>query len=701
MNGLLRMVCCLAAICVALAVGTSQAGVLLVAGSPGYDPATGTGLRKQTYYFGLSSCDVNNTGTTVGYLDKYASGSDMGYRAVCWNASGTAATELGNLGTDGSGVTYTQAYAINNSGMAVGSASKYVSGSYIGHFAVRWDASGTVATELGILGTDVSGVTYQAIAINDAGTAVGYADQFNIGGNNYGYRAMRWDFSGTAATELGILGTDGSGYTNAYVEAINYAGTAVGSAYKYDAGSYKGSSAVRWEASGTAATELGNLGTSSGGNTEAHAYAINNVGTAVGYARKYDGGINKGCRAVRWDASGSAATELGNLGLDTYSLITPEAKAYAVNSVGTAVGYAFKAVGGNPKGSRAVRWDASGTAATELGNLGTSSNGSTEAEAYAVNDAGTAVGYARKYIGGNNVGYRAAIWLPDASVIDLNDLGIAPVSESGTWTLLNARALSADGYVTGEGTYDPDGAGSLASYTRLWVAQVGLGGNWTNAAGGTWGRGPNWSTGTPAMQVGNATFNSNSAYTVALDRNELTKTIAIDAGTVAIDFNGHTLSTESGLSIANGATLKGAGTILGDIINAGAIAPGTSPGTLNITGNLTNTGTLGFEIAGLSNYDQVNLTGTFTVGGVIAVDLLGGFAPAAGDVFDIMDFGSLTNNGYTFDWTNAALSPGLTWDTTAFATTGTIGVVPEPSTLMLLGIAAVGIISYVRLRRTA
>ena len=188
------------------------------------------------------------------------------------------------------------------------------------------------------------------------------------------------------------------------------------------------------------------------------------------------------------------------------------------------------------------------------------------AQAYAVNDAGTAVGYSNKYVGGSDVGIRAVIWLPDASAIDLNDLGVAPVSGGGTWTLTAANALSADGWVAGEGTFDPDGAGPLAAYTRLWVAQVGLGGTWTNAAGGTWGRGPNWSTGTPAMQVGNATFNLNSTYTSRLDRDERTKTIAVNAGTVTINGNGHTLTTESGLSIANGATLN----VQGKLANNGS-----------------------------------------------------------------------------------------------------------------------------------
>jgi hypothetical protein len=276
----------------------------------------------------------------------------------------------------------------------------------------------------------------------------------------------------------------------------------------------------------------------------------------------------------------------------------------------------------------------------------------------------------------------------------LNDLGVAPVDASGTWMLKTAKALSTDGYVAGEGTFDPDGAGPLVGYGRLYVTQVGLGGNWTKAAGGTWGRGPNWSTGTPAMQVGNAVFNLNSTYTVAFDRDERTQTISVSAGTVTLNLAGHTLTTDNGLSIASSATLKGAGTIFGDITSAGTVGPGDGVGTLTIGGNLTSTGTLEFEIAGLSSYDEIDVSQTFNAGGKIAVSLLNGYIPAYGDRFHLMNLGSLTDRGYTFDLSQATLPVGLVWDASSFAMTGTIAVVPEPSTLALVGMGGIGLIAF-------
>jgi hypothetical protein len=153
------------------------------------------------------------------------------------------------------------------------------------------------AVELGNLGADMNGIASSSMSgIDNAGTAVGGAVKYNAAGEYLGTRAVRWDSSSTAATELGNLGADGSGVAYGIAYAINDSGAAVG---------WTGARAVRWDGSGTAATELANLG------GESYAYAVNNAGTAVGRADKYDDSGNFiGWRAVRWDASGTAATEL-------------------------------------------------------------------------------------------------------------------------------------------------------------------------------------------------------------------------------------------------------------------------------------------------------------------------------------------------------------------------------------------------------
>jgi hypothetical protein len=128
----------------------------------------------------------------------------------------------------------------------------------------------------------------------------------------------------------------------------------------------------------------------------------NSAGTAFGTLGKYDASdVFKGERAVRWDGSGNAI-ELGNLGTgpDPFGSATGYTGTGAsdINDAGTVVGTALKFDNNSPvfrKGSRAVRWDASGNA-VELGTLGTGVSGVTESSALAINGAGTAVGNAVK-----------------------------------------------------------------------------------------------------------------------------------------------------------------------------------------------------------------------------------------------------------------------------------------------------------------
>jgi hypothetical protein len=296
--------------------------------------------------------------------------------------------------------------------------------------------------------------------------AAGYARKYTTGMDR-GNRAVRWDVGGVPA-ELGDLGADSDGHTESFANAINASGTTVGAALKYTGGTYFGSRAVRWEASSVLATELGHLGTDTSGETEAHAGAINISGTAIGFARKYAGGTDLGLRAVRWDAGGTAATELGNLGMSSSGV--SHGYATAVNAAGTAVGSVQKHSGGREVGLRAVRWDASSTVATELGHLGTDGNGVTNSYAIAINASGTAVGWAEAYPGGTHAGNRAVFWSGDAVAIDLNTL-LSP-ADATLWTLSRATAISDTNWVTGVGWFDADGPGPLGAYNRLFLIQI-------------------------------------------------------------------------------------------------------------------------------------------------------------------------------------------------------------------------------------
>jgi hypothetical protein len=141
--------------------------------------------------------DINASGWVVGYS------GDGGGTAVRWNPSG-AITALDDLDPTGLRPNDSVAFMVNASGTAMGSSVKYDSlARNIGYRAVRWNAGQSAAIELGTLGTDTTGSTFtQPLAINDGGTVVGIGMKYTSSGAVVGARGIRWDGGSTVATEL-------------------------------------------------------------------------------------------------------------------------------------------------------------------------------------------------------------------------------------------------------------------------------------------------------------------------------------------------------------------------------------------------------------------------------------------------------------------------------------------------------------------
>jgi hypothetical protein len=281
-------------------------------------------------------------------------------RPVRWNAGSNTPTVLSPLEHHVIlGPPAGQANDINDSQVAVGWSGKTHPEllTDLGNRATRWDSSGSVS-ELGNISSYTVGsgaesytvATSEAYAINNAGMAVGYGTSYDAGGMSRGNRAVRWNAAGVA-TELGHLGTGISSLTNSAAWAINEAGVAIGFATKFDAGGLNdGQRAVRWDAGSTMAIELQVLGTDANGATFSKAYKLNEIGTAVGWLEKYNGqGGDQGPRAVVWNPAGQV-TELSLLPGATSS------KAFDISNSGVSVGSVA-----TPSSTAAVYWSNTGT----------------------------------------------------------------------------------------------------------------------------------------------------------------------------------------------------------------------------------------------------------------------------------------------------------------------------------------------------
>lgn len=149
--------------------------------------------------------------------------------------------------------------------------------------------------------------------------------------------------------------------------------------------------------------------------------------------------------------------------------------------------------------------------------------------------------------------------------------------------------------------------------------------------------------------------------------------------------NGATLNLSGGVMNASTVTLNSsafgftggtlhATTFNGNLTNAGGtLAPGASPAKLSVNGNYAQSaGALEIELGGPSSgqSDKLSVSGTATLGAALNVSFINGFVPQAGNLFDILDWGTLSGTFATLNLPGG----GLTWNTSQLYTTGTLSV---------------------------
>jgi ELWxxDGT repeat protein len=140
--------------------------------------------------------------------------------------------------------------------------------------------------------------------------------------------------------------------------------------------------------------------------------------------------------------------------------------------------------------------------------------------------------------------------------------------------------------------------------------------------------------------------------------------------------DGHVISTGT---IVFADLVTGIGDFAGNVTFNGGMSPGHSPASIDLAGDFTlgAGNALSIELGGRqpgNEYDRLQATGTANLGGSLAVSLINGFTPQAGDAFDILT-GAAGVSGLFTSETLPALAEGLEWSIAYGANAVTLSVV--------------------------
>ena len=123
------------------------------------------------------------------------------------------------------------------------------------------------------------------------------------------------------------------------------------------------------------------------------------------------------------------------------------------------------------------------------------------------------------------------------------------------------------------------------------------------------------------------------------------------SGTGIIDFGVDGPLITDFVDVRQGGSIVGSGNLQGDLFLDGTLAPGNSPGILDIDGDLimNNQAFTAIEIGGLTpgtQFDVIDVRDDLTLDGILSVSFINGFVPVTGDSFEFLLFGGILSGQF-------------------------------------------------------
>ena len=316
--------------------------------------------------------------------------------------------------------------------------------------------------------------------------------------------------------------------------------------------------------------------------------------------------------------------------------------------------------------------------------------------------------------GGNMINVTGALFNTSAGMIELTGPGDAMTVtghfiNSGAVSLSgDSASFSSDGLANKSGATITLSADSNTASSSSWASNKGtIAFSGTNGQVSSVGDFTNASTGVITMAgSGDTLFTSGSANIFNSGTVTIGDTESVSAGgdytqyagTTAVATGGNLGAVEIDLE---GGVLTGGGTVTGELcVDGGTVNPG-DPQSLDVVGSYveTSSGILDLDFASFGDpdsddYDQIDVTGTVTLGGTLDLTLEPGFDAALGTEFDIINwtvgdtpgdfstFNDVSFDGGTRTFAEVFNADGTELDLDVVAT-GT-SATPEPSTLSML-----------------